>query len=217
MRWMLFFVSLGCLVGCQGSSANYNPFTPQGPALVPPPPTGSAGRTNPYYQNSLAANGAPPQARFTSQDNVADQRGTASGHHAGAAAIPAVNQTLNWQDTTPPPVAVPTTAPANTVVPATHSYGTAVPPATGAPPVGAPPVGAPPVGGLPVGGLPVANGVAPTYSDAGVSPAGYVAPPNNGNGPPPVQYQPPPSWGGTVPPANVATPPDAAGWTSPVQ
>ena len=202
MRWMLFLVSLGCLVGCQGSSANYNPFTPQGPALVPPPPTGSAGRTNPYYQNSLAANGAPAQARFTSQSNVADQRGTASGYNAGAAAAPAVNQTLNWQDTTPPPVAVPTTAPANTAVPASHSYGTAMPPATGAPPVG---------------GLPDANGVAPAYSNAGVAPAQYVSPPNNGNDPAAVQYQPPPSWGGAVPPANVATPPDAAGWTSPVQ
>jgi hypothetical protein len=39
-------------VGCQGKQLSFDPFTPSGPTLMPPPATGSAGRPDPYYRPS---------------------------------------------------------------------------------------------------------------------------------------------------------------------
>lgn len=45
---------LALVVGCQGQPTNVNPFAPYGPTQIPPPPTGTAGRNDPYYRRSLA-------------------------------------------------------------------------------------------------------------------------------------------------------------------
>lgn len=47
------------LAGCQGSQVNLDPFSPYGPTQIPPPPTGSAGRPDPYYRNAPGAAPAP--------------------------------------------------------------------------------------------------------------------------------------------------------------
>ncbi len=49
---MLF---VGLLAGCHGSTTPTDPFAAYGPTKVPPPGTGSARRTDPYYSRSLAS------------------------------------------------------------------------------------------------------------------------------------------------------------------
>ncbi len=83
MRYRWVWIGLLAAVGCQNNQMNFDPFSTSGPALMPPPGTGSAGRPDPYYRPSTTtpvpgATGAyraaplPAQyARFTSQDGTA--------------------------------------------------------------------------------------------------------------------------------------------------
>jgi hypothetical protein len=63
MRYALVIVAALGMSGCQGNqAATYNPFAPAGPALMPPPPTGTAGRPDPYNTRPAAPTGAPGYA-----------------------------------------------------------------------------------------------------------------------------------------------------------
>jgi len=69
--------SLCFIVGCQGSF--FNPFGTSGPTQVPPPPTGSARRPDPYYRSSLP--GESPrlsQRTFNSYNDRLPERSVAS-------------------------------------------------------------------------------------------------------------------------------------------
>jgi len=124
---LLFFL------GCQGASPQINPFVPAASPQLPPPPTGTAGRTDPYYQRSMAAapngitpNGAAPNgaaaqmsalpsvptARYLSTDPVNNPAGNAAGSGAGAMPVgtqPAANSgaQLNWNAPAPGSQVVP--------------------------------------------------------------------------------------------------------------
>ena len=94
-RWAIGVIVI-TVAGCQGATANVNPFGPYGPTQVPPPPTGTAGRLDPYYRRTLANRDAAGgdaryaqtparSSRITSDDyrnadraTVADRRGTAA-------------------------------------------------------------------------------------------------------------------------------------------
>ncbi|MCA9166640.1 MAG: hypothetical protein KDB23_03185 [Planctomycetales bacterium] len=63
-RWAFGLIVLA-VAGCQGPTpVNTNPFGPYGPTQVPPPPTGTAGRTDPYYRRSLASQDAAGADRY---------------------------------------------------------------------------------------------------------------------------------------------------------
>lgn len=97
-RWAIGLIAI-TVAGCQGSPANVNPFGPYGPTQVPPPPTGTAGRPDPYYRRSLAnqdtaagdarfAQAPARMSRITSDDYrsepaLADRRGAAAGSSGG--------------------------------------------------------------------------------------------------------------------------------------
>ena len=94
MRCSLLFF-LVAIVGCTQSTASFNPFSTYGPTLVPPPPTGTVGRTDPYYQRAHASSSqnSGQLSVFTSDQPstaVADQRGAAP---AAAAVTPAAAAT----------------------------------------------------------------------------------------------------------------------------
>jgi hypothetical protein len=128
MRRICIWIGLLVTMGCQGNQPmNFDPFAPAGSALMPPPATGAAGRSDPYYRPSLPPpsatgammpNGQVPSssqyARFTSQGPdyspapsvVADSRASysnsvppAASYGSGAAA--------NWAPPTTTPVAAP--------------------------------------------------------------------------------------------------------------
>ena len=82
MRCSLLFL-LVAMLGCSQSTASFDPFSTYGPTLVPPPPTGTAGRADPYYQRAQNSNSqnSGQLSVFTSDQPsvaVADQRGAAS-------------------------------------------------------------------------------------------------------------------------------------------
>jgi hypothetical protein len=81
MRWSVLSCVLFASIGCQQPSS-LDPFSAYGPTTITPPPTGTAGRPDPYYRKSLSSNpryGPSAQTVFTSEQNpgpveVADQR-----------------------------------------------------------------------------------------------------------------------------------------------
>ncbi len=90
-RLMFSFAVLMMFAGCRGQTTAFDPFATYGPTRIPPPPTGTARRPDPYYRGTLSSNPAEPtyatelasrpaQRRFTSQDeraartDVADRR-----------------------------------------------------------------------------------------------------------------------------------------------
>lgn len=103
-RISLVAILLLTLVGCRNTHSPMNPFSSYGASQVPPPATGSARRTDPYYGKQAAnANGAgqvvmtaSATQRFTSDDNqtgsfdVTRQAGGASPYTTGA-------DTLAWR------------------------------------------------------------------------------------------------------------------------
>lgn len=69
--------SLCLTVGCQGSF--FNPFGASGPTQVPPPPTGSARRPDPYYRSSLPDTSPRlSQRTFNSYNDRLPERSVAS-------------------------------------------------------------------------------------------------------------------------------------------
>lgn len=79
MRRWIVYTGLLMMAGCQGATPAIDPLGTYGPTRIPPPPTGSAGRTDPYYRRNLASNdrerelrvGSLPtngSTRFTSAD-----------------------------------------------------------------------------------------------------------------------------------------------------
>lgn len=79
MRRWIVWSGLLLMTGCQGTTPVIDPLGTYGPTRIPPPPTGSAGRTDPYYRRSLASSdrdgdlrvGSLPSGsttRFTSAD-----------------------------------------------------------------------------------------------------------------------------------------------------
>jgi hypothetical protein len=82
MRSAWIVLALLAQGGCQRTQVGFDPFAPSGPAVMPPPSTGSAGRPDPYYRPSFGPGQppstsshwtqAPPQlARFTSDQDQA--------------------------------------------------------------------------------------------------------------------------------------------------
>lgn len=92
MRFWGLICGLGMLfsLGCQGPSSQLNPFVPAASPQLPPPPTGTAGRTDPYYQRPMAA---APNAG-------APNTGAPNGAAAQMSALPAV-PTARYQSTDP--------------------------------------------------------------------------------------------------------------------
>jgi hypothetical protein len=101
VRWSAWFLWL--VLGCQGSQPMMDPFGTSGPTRIPPPPTGSAGRPDPYYRRSLAeaptdesprvgALPLPATRRFTS-DQPANERPSAEP--------PRDRSGLDWRSPTP--------------------------------------------------------------------------------------------------------------------
>ena len=82
MRWFVLCLLLLASIGCKQPST-LDPFSAYGPQTITPPPTGTAGRDDPYYRKSLSSTnryGPSAQTVFTSDQNaervdVADQRG----------------------------------------------------------------------------------------------------------------------------------------------
>lgn len=62
--------SLLLALGCQGSTPVVDPFGTYGPSRIPPPPTGTAGRSDPYYRRPLASNPADQTPRLSSLPSV---------------------------------------------------------------------------------------------------------------------------------------------------
>ena len=97
-HWCVLLILL-ISVGCKQSTASFDPFSTYGPTLIPPPPTGTAGKVDPYYQRAAAPTNPNSLSVFTSdQQNgvaVADQRGA-----SGVSTSPnpaAANPNLQWQ------------------------------------------------------------------------------------------------------------------------
>jgi hypothetical protein len=116
-RIIVLCFALLTLAGCQGSTSMVNPFAPYGPSQIPPPPTGTAGRPDPYYRRAAVDAGTnqtsqsvtlPPLRTFTSADAaaptaVADRR---AGLDAGANLGPAnaaPTDSLDWRSPTSVP------------------------------------------------------------------------------------------------------------------
>lgn len=156
MRQYAISVALMLIVGCQGSTPNINPLGPYGPTQIPPPPTGTAGRADPYYRRSAndAAAGRlsqvpaqPMTTTFTSNDqrteaNVADRRaGLQDGASVGSPSGTTPTDALDWRSpvTNAPSYPASTAAPSTAAVPRPRFPQTSVVPAGGYPAPSAPP------------------------------------------------------------------------------
>ncbi|MCP4192118.1 MAG: hypothetical protein GY768_16015 [Planctomycetaceae bacterium] len=100
-HWCVLLILLVSL-GCKQSTASFDPFSTYGPTLIPPPPTGTAGKVDPYYQRAAAPTNPNSLSVFTSdQQNgvaVADQRGASASSNSGAPVNSGgANPNLQWQ------------------------------------------------------------------------------------------------------------------------
>ncbi len=104
--------SLLIALGCQGSTPVADPFGAYGPSRIPPPPTGSAGRSDPYYRRPLASNPADqtprlsslpsvPQSQFRSDRPAANDGASIGNFRENSRAIPGQDPTgLDWRSPT---------------------------------------------------------------------------------------------------------------------
>lgn len=99
-------------MGCRGSTPAVDPFGWSGPSRIPPPPTGTAGRTDPYYQRPMAMAPGTPSAQVSSLPNPpmatysSDKPGVSSNSSGAAPPLNGGAQ-LDWRAPGQDPYATP--------------------------------------------------------------------------------------------------------------